>query len=84
MLCRFAQIELLVKCNQLDILTLTEARVTEQITGHEISIARINVLRCNSASRHTGDIMCYIRDNISFQVMYNVNFEKSVWLTSCI
>lgn len=47
MLWRFTQIEFFVKCNQLDILVLTEAKVTEQITDYyQMNIAGFNVIRC--------------------------------------
>lgn len=61
--------------SKFEILAVTEARITEHITDHEINIAGFNVIRCHSANRYTGGIVCYIKNNISFDVMYNVDFE---------
>lgn len=80
LMCRLYQIDFFLHTDNIDIMALTEARVTNDIEDHEINITGYNQLRCNSENRHTGGIVCYIRNNINFEVMYNLVVPKMFWL----
>lgn len=60
-------------------LSLTEARVTIDISDHEIDISNYVVIRVNSKSRQTGGVVCYIRKDVNYKVIDSIEIEKNVW-----
>lgn len=57
----------------------TETCLTENIRDAEINVNGCNLVRCDSHSRHTGGVAIYIRENISFEVVYNVSYDSNIW-----
>ena len=51
----------------IDVLALTEARITPDILDEELVITGYKHIRCNSYNRYTGAVICYIKDNIRFE-----------------
>lgn len=65
---------------QIDVLALTEARITEDIEDDEINLQGYKIIRCNSENRYTGSVVYYIKNNLKYEIMYNDHFDKVLWL----
>ena len=61
-------------------LLLTEARITPDINDFEIKIDGYRNTRCNSDNRYTGRVICYVIDDINYEVKMNVSIENMLWL----
>lgn len=57
----------------------SETCLTDDIKNSEIKVNGYKLIRCDSLSRHTGGVAAYIRDEIKFDVILNVSFEKHFW-----
>lgn len=44
-----------------------------QITGYKME-------RCNSYSRHTGEVIVYVKKEILYEVIINETYEQNMWL----
>ena len=59
---KFDEIENILLNNlQIDILALTEARITKNITDNELKILDFGFVRCDAENRFTGGVVVYVR-----------------------
>lgn len=65
---------------QIDVLVLTEARITADIENEEIQLQGYKIIRCNSENRHTGGIVCYVKNNIKYEIICNEHYDKVLWM----
>lgn len=68
-----------IVCYSPAVILLSEARVTEDVEDFELDINGYRTVRCNSASRRTGGVVVYIRDDISFKVFKSFSVDKTYW-----
>ena len=64
----------------IEMLLLTETRITPDINDFEIKIDGYRNTRCNSDNRYTGGVICYVIDDINYEVKMNVSIENMLWL----
>lgn len=82
MIKHMEELEVLLMNKHPALLFLSEARVTEDIQDCEISFRGYITLRCNADTRHTGGVIIIIKNNIEFQVISNLAYNKNFWLLS--
>jgi hypothetical protein len=77
----YNEIKLLVQDMKPVLLFLSETRVTSDIEDNEIYLYGYTTIRNNSCTRHTGGVVIYILDSISYSVVRNELFEN-IWILS--
>ncbi|KAJ8980533.1 hypothetical protein NQ317_008330 [Molorchus minor] len=60
-------------------LLVSESRITKDIENSEININGYSVIRCDSASRHTGGVTIFVKDSINFSVFKTFAVEGVLW-----
>lgn len=71
LLSNLAQVEILIFEYQPYMLFCTEARVTSDVNTSEIKMNGYNVLRSDAASRHSGGVVLYFREDLSVTLLAN-------------
>lgn len=80
LLAHIDEIKHFIGSNCIEILSLTETRITPEINDFEIKIDGYSNTRCNSDNRYTGGVICYVLDDINYEVKMNVSIENMLWL----
>lgn len=58
---------------------LSESRTTEDIYDTELQLPQYNLVRCDSLSRHTGGVLLFVRNDISYSEFNNYVLENNYW-----
>ena len=69
-----------MQTNKVQIMCLTETRITEEIYDHEIKINGYQHERCDSYTRRTGGVLILIRNDIKYSVIKKEYKDPGVWL----
>lgn len=76
------EIEQLIIEYEPKMLCLTETHVTEEVNDFELKLVNYVTIRCDSNSGRTGGIITYIKQNISYEEITNVNKDGNVWIST--
>lgn len=84
MLAHLSEIDIFLSQRSPSVLVLTETRITADIEDYEIKMPNYNIVRADSSSRHTGGVMCYIRDGIKYDVKETIIVDGNYWMLSIV
>lgn len=59
-----------------------ETCVTDAISDAELYINGYGMVRCDSNSRHTGGVVIYVRENVSFETLCVDAIDNNMWYLS--
>lgn len=62
---------------------MSETHLTNDIGDDEINLQNYSVLRCDSTSRHTGGVICYVRNGIQYRIIDKLTVDMKVWSLCC-
>ena len=80
LLTRKAEITDYLYRDRIPILCLTETHITEEIGDNEVHINNYLTVRCDSHSRHTGGVMCYVFGGLSCCADICRSFDDKMWV----
>ena len=73
---KFDEIEnYLLNNRHIDILALTESRITKNISDNEIKIDDFDLLRCDAESSFTGGVTVYVRRTLKYRKLFSISYE---------
>lgn len=79
-LSHIAQVRDILKRRKPAVLFLSETCVTSDIEEFETRCTGYSCERCDSSSRHTGGVLMYIRSDIKYSVVSNLNKNDNMWI----
>lgn len=68
-----------IACYNPNIILLSESRTTMDMVNSELQIQNYNIVRCDSSNRHTGGVLFYIKQCISFSVIKSLILDGNYW-----
>lgn len=75
----FESVEILIGKFSPAMIFCTETCVTNAIADAELHIKGYRMVRCDSISRHTGGVVIYVRENISFETVSMDAIDRNMW-----
>lgn len=79
-LSHIVQVRDILKRRKPAVLCLSETCVTGDIEDFELNCVGYNCERCDSTSRHTGGVLMYIRCDVKYSVVTNLNKSDNMWI----
>lgn len=79
LVCNKDQVIASIVCYNPKLILLSEARTTDDVLNTELHIENYKIVRCDSASRHTGGVVLYVKTDISFSVFKSFVLESNYW-----
>ena len=73
------ELENMIKIKKPAMILCSETCSTVNINDNELIINTYKIVRCDSHSRHTGGVIIYIHESISFNIKYNNCIDNNVW-----
>lgn len=73
------QIQESITCYNLKLILLSETRTTADVQDVEVKFENYFHIRCDSTSRHTGDVMLYINKSYNFSNFKTFQLRDNYW-----
>jgi exonuclease III len=81
LISNYDEIKKLIELKKPVLVCLSETRTTEEIDDNEIYMYGYTTIRNNSLNRHTGGLVIYLLDCITFKIINNIFFDGN-WILS--